>query len=173
MAPNDFVQGKVAADLQGGVVADGERDDRVDELSLHPAEAFFMDLSGEIAQCTSIHYGERLAQLGALPSVASIGGSYDTQSSSGVADVGGGPWKTVDDVELAALGWSPGSTPAGSTAPSTMFHRRSTKPPTVTKRSPASRLESNEQSLHRTQGGPEPKRAARGLGFALIHPCLD
>ena len=44
-----------------------------------------------------------------------------------------------------------------TSAPSTMFHRRSTKPPTITKRRPATRLESNEKSLHRTpsQGGSE------------------
>jgi hypothetical protein len=34
-----------------------------------------------------VRYGERLAEAGILPSIGSVGDSYDTQSSSGVADV--------------------------------------------------------------------------------------
>jgi putative transposase len=67
------------------------------------------------AQFTSIRYGERLAEIGAVPSIGSVGDSYDnalaetvngyykTELIRGPARTQ--PWKTVDDVELATLGW--------------------------------------------------------------------
>ena len=66
------------------------------------------------SQFTSIRYGERLAELGALPSIGSVGDSYDNALAEAVNSLykaelirgpGQGPWKTVDDVELATLGW--------------------------------------------------------------------
>src|SRR5680860_1365075 len=53
-----------------------------------------------------------------------------------------------------------GSTPSGFTAPSTTSRPSSSRPPIITNRTPTSRLESNELSLHQTQGvsvrpGPE------------------
>jgi putative transposase len=66
------------------------------------------------SQFTSIRYGERLAELGAVPSIGSVGDSYDNALAETVNGLykselirgpGQGPWKTVEDVELATLGW--------------------------------------------------------------------
>jgi len=66
------------------------------------------------SQFTSIRYGERLAELGALPSIGSVGDSYDNALAETVNGLyktelirgpGQGPWKTVEEVELATLGW--------------------------------------------------------------------
>ncbi|HUH53414.1 MAG TPA: IS3 family transposase [Microbacteriaceae bacterium] len=67
------------------------------------------------SQFTSIRYGERLAEIGATPSIGTVGDSYDNALAESVngyykaelvrgpAKVG--PWKTIDDLELATLGW--------------------------------------------------------------------
>ncbi len=67
------------------------------------------------SQFTSIRYGERLAELGAVPSIGSVGdlldnalaetviGLFTTELIRGPARTG--PWRTVEDVELATLGW--------------------------------------------------------------------
>jgi putative transposase len=68
------------------------------------------------SQFTSVRWGERLAELGAVPSIGTVGDSYDnalaetvnglykTELIRGPAQAGR-PWKTVDEVELATLGW--------------------------------------------------------------------
>ena len=68
------------------------------------------------SQFTSVRYGERLAEIGAVPSIGTVGDSYDNALAETVngyykAELirgparEGRPWKTVDDVELATLGW--------------------------------------------------------------------
>ncbi len=66
------------------------------------------------SQFTSIRYGERLAELGAVPSIGSVGDSYDNALAETVNGLfktevirgpGQGPWRTVEDVELATLSW--------------------------------------------------------------------
>ena len=67
------------------------------------------------SQFTSVRYGERLAELGAIPSIGSIGDSYDNALAETVNGLykteliyGPGrkvPWKTIEDVELATLSW--------------------------------------------------------------------
>ena len=65
---------------------------------------------------TSIRYGERLAEIGATPSIGTVGDSYDNALAETVngyykAELirgparEGRPWKTVEDVELATLSW--------------------------------------------------------------------
>jgi putative transposase len=64
------------------------------------------------SQYTSIRYTERLDEIGARPSIGSVADSYDNALAE---TVNGsyktelirrrGPWRTVDDVELATLGW--------------------------------------------------------------------
>jgi putative transposase len=64
---------------------------------------------------TSIRYGERLAEIGAVPSIGTVGDSYDNALAETVngyykaeliyGPARTGPWKTVEDVELATLGW--------------------------------------------------------------------
>jgi transposase InsO family protein len=67
------------------------------------------------SQFTSIRYGERLAEIGATPSSGTVGDSFD----NALAETGNGyykaelirgparrgPWKTIEEVELATLGW--------------------------------------------------------------------
>lgn len=67
------------------------------------------------SQFTSVRYGERLAEIGATPSIGTVGdsfdnalaetvnGSYKTELIRGPARTG--PWKTIEEVELATLGW--------------------------------------------------------------------
>lgn len=67
------------------------------------------------SQFTSIRYGERFAEIGAVPSIGSVGDSYDNALAETVngyykAELirgpgHSGPWKSVEDVELATLGW--------------------------------------------------------------------
>ena len=66
------------------------------------------------AQYTSIRWTERLAEIGARPSIGSVADSYDNALAETVNGyykaelIYGpeqGPWKTVDDVELATLAW--------------------------------------------------------------------
>ncbi len=66
------------------------------------------------SQFTSVRYGERLAELGAVPSIGSVGDSYDNALAESVNAIykseliygpDQGPWRTVEDVELATLGW--------------------------------------------------------------------
>ncbi|QHP89444.1 IS3 family transposase [Mycolicibacterium monacense] len=67
------------------------------------------------SQFTSIRYGQRLAEIGAVPSIGSIGDSFDNALAETVngyykseliyGPARTGPWKTVDDVELATLSW--------------------------------------------------------------------
>jgi putative transposase len=67
------------------------------------------------SQFTSIRYGERLAEIGALPSTGSVGDSFDNALAETVdgyykseliyGPARSRPLKTVEDVELAALSW--------------------------------------------------------------------
>ncbi len=66
------------------------------------------------SQFTSIRYGEHLADLGAVPSIGTVGDSYDNALAETVNGLykteliygpDSGPWKTISDVELATLGY--------------------------------------------------------------------
>jgi putative transposase len=67
------------------------------------------------SQFTSIRYGERLAEIGAVPSIGTVGDSFDNalaETVNGYCKVelvrgpeNPGPWKTVEELELATLGW--------------------------------------------------------------------
>ena len=63
-------------------------------------------------QYLSIRYSERLAEQGAVASVGSRGDSYDNAMAESIIGLYKaelitmrGPWRSVDDVELATLGW--------------------------------------------------------------------
>ena len=65
-------------------------------------------------QFTSVRWGQRLAELGAVPSVGTVGDSYDNALAETLIGIyktelirgpAGGPWRSVDDVELATLAW--------------------------------------------------------------------
>ena len=79
------------------------RDERLDGLVHH---------SDRGVQYLSIVYTERLAAEGAVTSVGSRGDSYDNAMAESVIGLyktelisAHGPWRTVDDVELATLAW--------------------------------------------------------------------
>jgi putative transposase len=66
------------------------------------------------SQFTSIRYGERLAEIGAVPSIGSVGDSFDNALAESTNSLykaeliygpDQGPWKTIEDVELATLSW--------------------------------------------------------------------
>lgn len=67
------------------------------------------------SQFTSIRYGERLDEIGAVPSIGSVGDSYDNVLAEATnslykAELIRGPqhqgrWRTIEDVEIATLGW--------------------------------------------------------------------
>jgi putative transposase len=64
------------------------------------------------SQYTSIRYTTRLAEIGAAPSVGSVGDSYDNslaESTIGLYKTElirrHGPWRTLDELELATLGY--------------------------------------------------------------------
>ena len=67
------------------------------------------------SQFTSVRYGERLAEIGAVPSIGSVGDSFDNALAETVngyykseliyGPARTAPWKTVEDVELATLSW--------------------------------------------------------------------
>jgi len=67
------------------------------------------------SQFTSLRYGERLAEIGAVPSIGTVGDSFDNALAETVngyykaelirGPTRSGPWKTIEDVELATLGW--------------------------------------------------------------------
>ena len=69
----------------------------------------------ETTQFTSIRYGERLAEIGAVPSIGSVGDSFDNALAETVngyykAELVRGPEhpaprKTIEELELATLGW--------------------------------------------------------------------
>jgi len=65
-------------------------------------------------QFTSIRYGEHLAELGAVPSIGSVGDPWDNALAETVNGLyktelirgpDQGPWRDIEQVELATLGW--------------------------------------------------------------------
>jgi putative transposase len=64
------------------------------------------------SQYTSITYSQRLLEAGALASIGTVGDSYDNAEAESLIGLyktectrREGPWRGVDDVELATLGW--------------------------------------------------------------------
>lgn len=64
------------------------------------------------SQYTAIRYAERLAEAGALASIGTVGDSYDNAMAESVIGLyktecvrHDGPFRTVDDLELATLSW--------------------------------------------------------------------
>ncbi len=64
------------------------------------------------SQYTAIRYGNRLAEAGAVASIGSVGDSYDNALAESVIGLyktecvrRDGPWRTVEDLELATLSW--------------------------------------------------------------------
>jgi putative transposase len=95
---------------------DGARCDRDGSMvARKPVAGLAMSLRCRVTQFTSIRYGERLAEIGAVPSIGTIGDSFDNALAETVngyykseliyGPARTGPWKTVEDVELGTLSW--------------------------------------------------------------------
>ena len=102
---------RVAAHMRTGMVLDALEMARASRAT-HLAGLVAHADAG--SQFTSVRWGERLAELGAVPSVGSVGDSYDNALAETVNGLyktelirgpDQGPWRSVDDVELATLGW--------------------------------------------------------------------
>lgn len=66
----------------------------------------------EPTQYTAIRYTERLAEVGAIASIGTVGDSYDNAMAESVIGLykaecvaQDGPFKTVEELELATLTW--------------------------------------------------------------------
>ena len=66
----------------------------------------------EFAQYTALRYTERLAEVGAIASIGTVGDSYDNALAESVVGLYktecvkiDGPFRTADDLELATLSW--------------------------------------------------------------------
>ena len=64
------------------------------------------------AQYTAIRYADRLSEAGAIASIGTVGDSYDNAMAESVIGLykaecvrRDGPFKTVDELELATLMW--------------------------------------------------------------------
>ena len=103
---------RVAAHMRTSMVLDSIEMARWARGHHHPDLRCHSDAG---SQFTSIRYGERLAEIGAVPSIGTVGDSYDNALAETVngyyktelirGPSRSGPWKTVEEVELATLGW--------------------------------------------------------------------
>jgi len=88
------------------------------EMALWVRDRAGEDVAGVIqhsdagAEYTAIRYAERLADAGAIASIGSVGDSYDNALAESVVGLYktecvklDGPFKTVDELELATLSW--------------------------------------------------------------------
>ena len=89
-------------------------------------------------QYLSIRYTERLAEAEAVSSVGTKGDSYDNALAETVNGLykaelinRRGPWRTVDQVELATASGSSSGTRRGSTRPAATSRQPSSRPPTI------------------------------------------
>ena len=78
----------------------------------HDLEQHLVHHSDRGSQYLSIHYTERLAEAGIVPSVGSRGDSYDNALAESVIGLfktevirKQGPWRNLEDVEFATLRW--------------------------------------------------------------------
>jgi putative transposase len=81
-------------------------------------------------QYTSVAYTDRLDKIDASPSIGTIGDSFDNAMAEWVIGLfktelhrnpaalahNGGPWRGLDDLEIATCGWVSWSTTSASTA---------------------------------------------------------
>ena len=96
------------------------------------------------SQYTAIRYAQPAADAGALASIGSVGDSYDNALAESVIGLyktecvrHDGPWRGVDDLELATLSWVHWfNTQPAALQRSATSHRSSTNRPTTVTTSP-------------------------------------
>ena len=122
------------------------------------------------SQPASLRWGQRLAELGAAPSIGSVGDSYD----NALAETADGIYETeLIRGPTGAPGAAPatsnsppwrgctGTTTSASTATSATSPRQNSRWPTLPNRPTENRLETNRPSLHQTQGDSSLKQVIR------------
>jgi transposase InsO family protein len=94
-------------------------------------------------QYVSVSYPQRLAEVGIEPSVGSVGDSDDNALAESVMGLyktermgPRGPWRTLEAVELATLGWVDGFNPGGYWNRSAIDHPLRSKQSMMSKRRP-------------------------------------
>ena len=146
------------------------------------------------SQFTSLRWGERLAEIGAVPSIGCVGDSFDNALAETVngyykAELirgpdPSGPWKTIDDVEPPPSDGCTGTTPAGCTATSATSRppstsRRSTLPtgPTTPGRNPTVRASIRPSAVHSARAllrdGGAGRASDSGGGTGSVPPLAE
>lgn len=100
---------RVASNMRTDMVLDAVDMGCFQRGARHSTLVFYSDAG---SQFTSIPYTERLAEIGASPSIGTVADSFDNALAETVNGLyktelihRRSPWRTVDDVELATLGW--------------------------------------------------------------------
>ena len=116
------------------------------------------------SQFTSIRYGERLAEIGATPSIGTVGDSYDNALAETVngyykTELVRGPARSGRGRRSRTWNWRPSAGCIGTTRNACMATSATSRPRSSRKRSmlaqqpPTGCWESNNVSLHQTQCG--------------------
>jgi len=153
--------------------------------AFHGGLSFSLDRAHSDAgsQYTSVRYGERLAEIGAVPSVGSVGDSYDNALAESVnafykAELvfgpGRGAWRDVSHLEATTMSSFTWWRRPGFTAISETGARRSLSGPTLHTTTPPANQESKVRSLQGSQGEPVFSRGPtrrRSYGFGGRPVC--
>ncbi len=116
-------------------------------------------------QYTSILYTDRIDEIGAAPSIGTVGDSYDNAMAESVMGIfktelhrnpavlagNGGHWKGLDDLEIATCWWVPGATRSDCTATSATSRQPKSKRTVVSRIRPRWRERTKRKGLHYTQ----------------------
>jgi putative transposase len=120
------------------------------------------------SQYTSVSYTERLAEIGAAPSIGTVGDSYDNalaettiglfktelHRNPAALATNGGPWRGLDDLEIATCHWAAWfNTERLHSELGTRPQPRSKTVTVKTALSPARHERPKLASLHQTQAG--------------------
>jgi transposase InsO family protein len=133
---------------------------------------------------TSIRYGHRVADAGAVASIGTVGDSYDNAMAESVIGLyktecvrHEGSWRAVDDLELATLTGSGGSTRSASTARSATSHPSNTRTTTTATSAPnrtrdwENRASTKPAALQRVRNAAGRRRAGAHQGASRSRNC--
>ena len=108
---------KAARSMTAALVIDALEHGGVDPTPHHPRRAHLPHRRG--SQYTSVLYTDRIDEVGAAPSIGTVGDSFDNAMAESVMGIfktelhrnpaaltaNGGPWKGLDDLEIATCAW--------------------------------------------------------------------
>ena len=139
------------------------------------------------SQYTSVLYTDRIDEVGAAPSIGTVGDSYDNAMAESVMGIfktelhrnpatlaaNGGPWRGLDDLEIATCGWVSWFNEERLHSNSMTGRRPSSKPTTVTSLSPMRHERTKPTSLRKTQAGSiSQARPPEPISGNAVWPCL-